>query len=234
MTPYRHPELGLFHKLDLSAGGINIHSVSDAELAGLANYLDNAARRQDSRRILDLLQEMLDLNKITAPVWGERIDGPVMVMRKGRGVINPLFRKIAPEKYQLQLEIDKRQSVITNELARYQFRPAVYPQWNNGRWTVTWLIQSKTQRAPKLRRGVMQIDDGAALQLILDFARAGNLDRLRRCLRCNKWLYAKFRHQNFCSASCQQKHYAHSKEWRVKRRDYMRNYRQLTMEGRKK
>ena len=65
---------------------------------------------------------------------------------------------------------------------------------------------------------------GMAVEVILDIAKVGYLGRLRRCLQCRKWLYARFRHQNFCSVKCQQKQYTGSEEWKAHRRAYMREY----------
>ena len=224
---YRHPELGYFNKLDLRKSSVGIALVPDAALAGLVQYLNEAEAERESKRIIRILEEMLELEKIEPPVWSESIDGPMMVMKGGMSVPNPLFRKVAPEKYKLQLEIEKRISVLNRELARHRFLPFAFPHWG-GRWLLIWQIQSRARKKVRLHRGVMELDDGRALQMILDLARAGYLNRLRRCSHCRRWLYAKFRHQHFCSTKCQQKHYTQSEEWKAHRREYMRHYYQLT------
>ena len=63
-----------------------------------------------------------------------------------------------------------------------------------------------------------------ALEVILRLTQIGYLDRLRHCAYCNTWLYAKFRHQTFCSVTCQQKKYTQTDQWRAHRREYMREY----------
>lgn len=224
---YRHPELGHFHRLDLRKSSVGTAFVPDAALAGLVHYLNEADAEGEGRRIIQILQEMLELEKIEPPVWSESIDGPMMVMKGGKAVPNPLLRKVAPEKYKLQLEIEKRKFVLNRELARYRFLPFASPRWG-GRWLLIWQIQPRARKKLILRRGVLELDDGTALQMILDLARAGYLTRLRRCSHCRRWVYAKFRHQNFCSTKCQQKHYTQSEEWKAHRREYMRRYYQLT------
>lgn len=224
---YRYPELDHFLRLDLRKSSVGTALVPDAALAGLVQYLNEAKPERKGKRIVQILQEMLELEKLEPPVWSERIDGPMMVMKGGKAVPNPLLRKVAPEKYKLQLEIEKRKSVLNRELARYRFLPFVSPHWG-GRWLLIWQIQSRVPKKVKLHRGVMELHDGTALQMILDLARAGYLNRLRRCSACRRWLYAKFRHQNFCSTKCQQKHYTQSEEWKAHRREYMRRYYQLT------
>jgi len=227
---YRHPTLGKYHKLDLR-GVSGMTHVPDAALAGLIRYLNSAETLKD-KKIVQILEKMLELEKIEQPVWNLRVDFPISVMRNGRMTPNPRLKKIEPEKYQRQLEVDEKELSINRELAQYRFLPSVSPppwskdlHWSKGlHWFVIWQIQP---RKLKLHRQVMEIDDGMVLQMILDFARAGWLNRLRRCLRCHRWLYARFRHQNYCSTKCQQQHYRHSDEWRTKRREYMQWYRSI-------
>jgi len=66
----------------------------------------------------------------------------------------------------------------------------------------------------------------AVLQIML-LGREGLLSRVRRCLKCRRWFFARFRHQNFCGTPCQQKFYRDNPEWREGRRKYMQKYRQL-------
>jgi hypothetical protein len=177
---------------------------------------------------------MHDLERIEEPIWGEskkELDfnsGPnaraVMVWRRGMEVPNPLWRQIAPDKYQRLLEIAKKKHILARELARNRFIPIVWVN-SRGQWYVSWRIQGRGAKKIRVIRGVMEFDDGAALQLILTLARAGYLKRLQRCTCCRAWIYVKFKHQHFCSTKCQQRHYAKSKEWKEKRRLYMREYR---------
>jgi len=225
---YKHKELGGFRKVASKGEGLT-RLVWDAELAGLADYLTAASKQSAHDVVLTLLEAMLELNEIEEPPWDESTEGPLMVTRKGKAVLNPALRKVAPEKYERQLSFDRLHAVVNRELAQFQFRPYANRAWERGRWYVNWLVSPQNHEPRELRRGGTQMSAGTAVQLILDFARAGQLSRLRRCSRCQKWFFAGFRHQTFCSTPCQQKHYTHSDEWRAKRREYMRGYRQQTM-----
>jgi hypothetical protein len=226
---YPHPTLGRFHKLDTSESSTAIHYVPDAALEDLVRFLDAEERIEKEATICLLLTEMLELENIEPPVWSETIDGPMMVMRHGRGVPNPLLKKVAPAKYKLEMEIDRRVSLINRTLAQYRFVPYARPV--PGRlWAVDWGVSRKGRKRLEKLAG---LPEGMVIRLIVDLGRAGYLNRLRRCSRCKKWLYAKFRHQRYCSTNCQQKDYAHSEEWRGKRRAYMRNYRQMMSSGKK-
>jgi hypothetical protein len=51
------------------------------------------------------------------------------------------------------------------------------------------------------------------------------MDRVRRCKACQTWFFAVVEHQTHCSVRCRQKRAATSDEFKVKRREYMREYR---------
>jgi hypothetical protein len=225
---FRHPTLGTLNRFARSKKSTQTAGVWDATLAGLVQYLDEASTHQGAKTVLEILEAMLELDKIEESVWTERIDGPMMVMRGGRGVPNPLFKRIAPDKYRTQLEIDKRESEINRKLAEYRFLPSIF-RLPDRQWSVTWQIAPRGPEKVKVHNGVMQMNDGIALQTILDIFRAGYVGRIRRCTHCGRWFFAKVGHQTFCSMKCQQKLYAQSEEWKKKRRNYMREYRRGTM-----
>ena len=221
---YRDPKLGEFHKFGTTV-------VPDAALQGLVAFLNGDKAARESARIVQILEQMLALEKMKQPVWGEAEEEsqiPVTVTKAGRTVVNPKLERIAPEKYKLQADFEARKEWVNQQLALNRFLPYAWPSFL-GKWIVVWQIQSRAPKRCRLRRGVLDMDDGFGIQLILDLARAGYLNRLRRCHCCRQWLYARFKHQNYCSTKCQQKHYAQSADWRAKRRDYMREYRQRTM-----
>lgn len=228
---FQHSELGEFRPLDVTRGSVGTVMVSDAEIRGLLRYLNYAENDKTDKEVLVLLEEMLELEKMERPLWGEtkkETEVPTMVTRAGRTVPNPSLAKIAPQKYKQELAITEKAHRINATLRKYLFLPRI---WSTGQrpWVLDWEVRPNSAKKSKLRDGMLELNDGAALRLILDFAKAGYLNRLRRCLQCKKWLYAKFRHQDFCCTNCQQKHYAKSPEWRAKRRNYMRSYRQRFM-----
>lgn len=227
-----HSALGEYRELDVTRGNVGTVVVSDAEIKGLMRYLDTAETQDADRKVLELLENMLQLEKMERPLWGESKEeaefAAKSMVRRGQMVPNPALRKIAPEKYKKELALADKTYSINKTLREYIFLPRV---WSTGQrpWVVLWDIIPKATKTSRLRNGIIEVNDGVALRLILDFAKAGLLNRLRKCLHCQKWLYAGFRHQDFCCTNCQQKHYAKSPDWRMKRRNYMREYRRRTM-----
>lgn len=222
MLKYRDPELGRFEKLDISRGGIATIVVSEKELGDLVAYL-NGSGLPGRKRILAVLNDMQKLERIEPPMFSEQIEGPLTVVRKGRIEPSPAFKKVAPEKYRVALEINELQASINSRLARYRFWPYVLSP-HQARWVVAL---SPKRPGTKYEMGEVQ-----ALEMILNLARAAHLNRLRTCTRCERWLYAKFRHQTFCSTKCQQMQYTRTEEFRAKRRLYMRRYYQENLSGR--
>src|SRR5438309_1319952 len=117
MFKYKHPELGRGQKLDVRKGAVGTVVVWEAQLNELTGYL-NRGGNPGSKRVLEIINLMQELESIEPPVFSERIEGPVLVARAGRSEINPAFNKIAPRKYHLQLRIDGLLRSINKKLAR--------------------------------------------------------------------------------------------------------------------
>jgi hypothetical protein len=61
---------------------------------------------------------------------------------------------------------------------------------------------------------------------VLVLEKKNRIDRVKRCLHCQLWFYARFKHQKFCAdptKKCQWDHY-HSPEWRKKNRERNRRH----------
>lgn len=100
-----------------------------------------------------------------------------------------------------------------------RFKVAVAPvigQVNVGGWEVDWRLVG---RMPPLQ--------GLAFIKLLQLAQKGLADRVRKCAwqECSQWFFARFSHQECCSARCQQKRVRASDEWKKNRREYMQRLR---------
>jgi hypothetical protein len=175
----------------------------------LVRFLNKAKTRR-GKRIAAILERMLDLEKTTKP-----LKGPILAALS--------LQRDAPKQYRLQWEIRKRIALLNRELAKYRFTPSAAIFAGGGGGASQWVAYWRRDSREKLEDGLKMMAS-EALELILRLTQAGDLTRLRHCAHCQKWLYAKFRHQNFCSAKCQQKHYTQSDEWKAHRRAYMRRY----------
>ena len=227
--PKRIIRLGRYQSFRFpQAGGVGSWGFVQLQIDGLIWYL-NERNIPGQERVLAILEKMIELANIEPPVFNEKIDGPALV----RGKPNPVFRKIAPEKYDRQMRIEKLRAELNAELAQYKFIPFVLTSLGarglSVAWHRFWRFEMEEPRTPPNK-----LMEGQYLEMILNLARSGQIRRLRRCSNCGKWLYARFRHQEFCSTKCQQKHYTQTEEWKAHRREYMRDYYQKTYGKRRK
>jgi hypothetical protein len=181
-------------------------------LEDLIKFL-NQPRTGQGMRVGRILEQMLGIEEMTKSIKG--IVLPAMSLKRTN-----------PAKFKLLCEIDDEVALLQRELAKFKSVPrAVVAVGGNGgasEWATWWGHPSETRG-----RG-LRIRPSEAVEAIVRLTQIGCLTRLKRCANCRKWLYAKFRHQAFCSVTCQQKNYTQSERWKAHRRQYMRNYYQST------
>jgi hypothetical protein len=188
-------------------------------LRDLIKFL-NGTRTSRGKRIELILEKMLDIEEMARPI---KLEEPMIVAVE--------WERTDPEKYRLHWEIEKRRAMLQRELSKYRFTPHADVAAGGGgqgpsQWAVWWKddLDSKSNEHLRMR-------PSEALELILKLTQVGDLTRLRRCAYCQKWLFARFRHQTFCSAKCQQTKYTQSDSWKAHRRAYMRRYYQKNFSG---
>ena len=70
-----------------------------------------------------------------------------------------------------------------------------------------------------------------AISAINGLLREGLLERVRRCLRCGNWYFAKKEDSKYCSRRCQT---TTTEQAKMKKRAYMKAYYQLQKSGKVK
>lgn len=103
---------------------------------------------------------------------------------------------------------------INQMLRRYAYRLRIHDSLE------TQMVESKPS-------AVLPSEERAAMYMVR-LSELGLLGRVRPCGWCTSWFFAKYDHQKFCKAKCQQQAYAVSPQWKKHRREYMREYRRLT------
>ncbi len=187
-------------------GNVTTHIIPDFVLGEMLAWLNGNAARPAGQRITGILEEMQLLEESYKATHEFLLHEPVPAETKG----SPAWTRLR--------QWEKRLNHLNRSLHRYHFSPWLFSPVLPKRWVVSW---------GRARSG-MSGEEIEFLDVILSFAKAGWLGRLRRCKNCEAWFFAKFRHQEFCSPGCQQKHYRGSDEWKQHRREYMRQYRQQT------
>jgi hypothetical protein len=91
-----------------------------------------------------------------------------------------------------------------------------------------WVPARKTKSGSAVIPGTdVRIYNEHAIFYVAELYGMGLIDRLRRCINCQKWLCARFSHQRFCSGYCREAHFHASLEWKEKRRRKAREYYRL-------
>jgi hypothetical protein len=195
-------------------------------MGGFLGYLKEAEKQRGNKivSILKLMQELESADKPSSGVIREERDvrnsDSSTYSRAGIPVPNARLRKTALSKYEKDLDPAHKEFLLYRELSRYRFVPR--PELRRRGWVMNWQITRRTKQA-------WSDIEGIALEMILEFAIAKRLNRLRKCSNCSEWIFAKFRHQMYCSTKCQQKHYGQSEESKRYRREYMKRYRDVSI-----
>ena len=181
-------------------------------LGDLIKFL-NQTKTPRGKRIVLILEKMLELERMTQSIPPEE---PMIAAVE--------WERTDAEKYQLHWEIEKRRAQLERELSRYRFTPrAEVLMGGGGKAPSIWGAWWKGDEGLRWENHLRMIPS-EALELILKLTQAGDLTRIRRCSECKKWLFARTRHQTFCSTKCQQKNYTQSDTWKAHRAAYMRRY----------
>ena len=180
-------------------------------ISDLIEFL-NKAKTRPGKKIVMILEMMLEIEEMTRPI---RPEEPMIAA--------VAWEKSDPDKYKLHWEIEKRRALLERELSRYRFSPrAEVVMGGGGKGPSVWAAWWKGDDSK--REVGLRMTGPEALELLLKLTQTGDLTRLRRCGQCYKWLFARFRHQTFCSTQCQQKNYTQSDAWKAHRRAYMHRY----------
>lgn len=135
---------------------------------------------------------------------------------KDKKIVGVVERLLALEEIEAK-KMDRPLDELNRYLRRYRFRPLLTPWYDANEHPARWFVHWYSGRP-----GRRPIRKFGPLDMIFDLARAGQLNRLRHCSHCQEWLYARSRHQIFCSTKCQQKHFTATEAFKAHRREYMR------------
>ncbi len=103
---------------------------------------------------------------------------------------------------------------IDRELLRYPLRVQTWQVQDAGKY--------KSFPEPRWLFSWSSAGGGEVAQVIFYIVRLGErglLRRIRPCMRCSSWFFAKFNHQRFCEKRCQVLHYQTGEYWKQRRRE---------------
>jgi hypothetical protein len=166
--------------------------------------------------------------------WAPTLD-TVVELVEALKKLDSLLRKRPPQVdnpawWEWELTREPLQKSVNEMLWEYRFRPVLSAQ---RAFDVRWLMANKPRVSPTQlktwheadgRMSTIPIDRTAAIQVALEMATAGTLERVRRC-RCGLWfLAAPSLKKTFCGDACRFDKYQATDGYKKERKKYMRNY----------
>jgi len=200
---------------------------AEREAHSLVQWLNGARNHPDMRRgylrAVKILGLLLQLDPI-ADAWRPAYRNPELMESDEN------YKRLFTDAYAIA---DR----LNDLLLRYKLTPSVEPRLGEGgvyvRWTTTKSskgaavpIQSFAATEPPER----DMDEPCAIQRMLALSRNAYLDRVRTCIACQQWFYARFSHSKFCRRACQQRYFRSSEEFKEHKKQYMRALRKLHSE----
>jgi hypothetical protein len=201
----------------------------EAQAAPLINWLNSTKDGDDAKtRILDIAYSFLKLNVEGAEIFGNR---EAYDKKQSKTVT---FERA-----------DWLEAQLRGTLDYYTVVPHVVfaPQG----FAIGWKVapdseferdQKRLQRRPRrpkdpLSPSAEKLEEVDALTTMLELFKNGLILKIRRCT-CNKFYFAKFRHQQSCSEKCRIAKFKTSDQARRKRNEYARKLYRLHKSGKVK
>ena len=175
----------------------------------LVDWLNKKRTDPKRKEVLGVLDRIQAMMRTAIPTEARfRITREGQFERRGRLFVPPGTReRITYKRGHYHMPYPEREA-INQKLKRYKVYPVLFMQIEEA-LIVTW---------ESANRAATMVD------LIVRLAQAGYVLRVRRCKECEKWFFARFNHQLFCSQKCRQKDFRQSEKGKQRRADYMRNY----------
>lgn len=178
-------------------------SVSGAMLAQFLNVAEGLPKQ---RVVLDLLEQCRKLQRLL----------PAVAQGRPLGRVEGTSALIYDLRGNRQAANAVRE--INRILARHPFRWAVpvTVSTSEGEGPTVQANAYPTRPVPfSNRERGSTIEMHGAIEKVLELARIGALDGLKRCPQCQRWFMAGRRNQEYCSADCTRKNYyeAHRSKW---------------------
>jgi hypothetical protein len=154
-------------------------------------------------------------------------------------------KRVSAEIDEQYRELLRTEEWIDEALSKYKYSPRMMNDCDENRWLLS-MYSAQTPTGFVLNRkksgirykGIMltatrsktvylqTIGEADIVLRILNLSAASELERLKQCARCSKWLYAERSHQKFCpGGECRKEKYAQSPKYKEYRKQYMRQMR---------
>lgn len=180
---------------------------------GLNNTSPSIWKKSTRKRVLDLIADLRGLESVRRQLR-KNLGRSVASIRGSHDWPWFDYRDRALEKVNRRGERLIRE--VNNRLSHYAWSPAIHAvDFSAFQQRPNWRGRNQSGREEKI-----------AVWVLVNALTTGSIDRFRSCSECDRWFYALAEHQRYCSDTCRKKYASRSTEFKTKRRNYMRTYRQ--------
>ena len=138
----------------------------------------NGTRTSDGKRVVQILEAMLELERLSSPVSG--IVWPAMSLER-----------TDPKRFKALCEIQDKNYALSKELAKFKFVPSADVMVGGGggpsEWAAIWRLSNKKPEKH------LRMDAGEALQMILKLTQIGYLTRTASLCSVSKMVIREIR-----------------------------------------
>jgi hypothetical protein len=201
-----------------------LHSfLGEEDGKALADWLNQKPPSGAQRQVASLINDLRELRRLSPHEKSfhdfetalKSDGGPHKEMRR-----TPIFsltdKALVPSR-----EFGRRLRAIDKQLARHKMRPRIV----SGHAKVLNASTIKTLTAFRWEWYYGKNPATKAVHQLMRLEEQGLLERVRQCMCCGRWLFARFVHQKFCGQSCQLRSYKSSEDWKEHRRKWLKQHR---------
>src|ERR1039457_403630 len=151
---------------------------------------------------------------------------------KGKGSTNATIQediREAAERAELYTRFRERHNAINRLLSRYVFEPVLSWDLDTDVWLFSTVPKDMRGRPIQVSDGgtTVQVNEAAVVAALARLAANRKLEKARLCVWCReRWHVSEREIDKFCCAKCRQAYYAHSPEYRPKKAEAQRRYRE--------
>jgi hypothetical protein len=198
------------------------------DAASAVEWLNATKGTAQYRRVLAVRQELEELGKMLGLLHRQRQEARA----RGKGRQTPPSQediREAAERAELYTRFRERHNAINRLLSRYVFEPVLSWDLDTDVWLFSTVPKDMRGRTIQVSDGgtTVQVNEAAVVAALARLAANRKLEKARLCVWCReRWHVSEREIDKFCCAKCRQAYYAHSPEYRPKKAEAQRRYRE--------
>jgi hypothetical protein len=206
-----------------------LHSfLGEEDGKALAEWLNQKSSGVARRQVTGLINDFRELRRLM-PHEKSFFDFETAVKSatSHKGMLRTPVFSLADKDLTPSVEFRRKLRAIDAQLSRHKMRPRIVL----GHAKVLNTSMPRTRTAYEWEWYYGRNPATKAVHQLMKLEEQGLLERVRQCVCCGRWLFARFIHQRFCGQPCQLKAYKSSEDWKEHRRKWLKQHRAEARRG---